>query len=105
MTPPSEAELQEAASRRFGGGTLMLQPLESGHWAIRGDDWGLLAIFDPGEMTMADFAEVVAEFSAKGRARHQRELLPQGYSVAWEESRPSRGQLLEIAAAAEDLGL
>lgn len=73
MAEPTESELQEAASCRFGGGTLMLQVLASGSWVIRGDDWELLAVLDPAGLSMTDFAEVVREFALKGRGRYAKE--------------------------------
>lgn len=79
MSPEEEeAELQEAASTRFGGGTIMLQPLTTGRWAVRGDDWELLAVVDPRDVDMPGFAEIIQEFSAKGRRGYVRMKLEEG---------------------------
>lgn len=95
---PTEEELYEAESRRFGGGTLMLQPLEGGAWALRSNSWDLLGMFDPEELSMADFAEVVREFAARGRGVYARQ--------AAVEAERRRGAVKEQApGSVEDAGL
>lgn len=94
----TDDERYGAGNTRFGGGTLMLQPLPSGHWALMDSGWELLGIFDPSEVSMADFAEVVVEFAERGRRGYAKQ-------AAVEEYRFRDDGASWVTDKAEDLGL